>query len=88
MNATNDVQADRELDVKGAKCPMPIVKARQELNTLPVGQVLKVLATDPGSVNDFKGWAKTAKNLELVRQETVQEGGQTVYVHLVRRKSE
>ena len=85
MSATNAVPADRELDVKGAKCPMPIVKARQELNQLQVGQVLKVLATDPGSVNDFKGWAKTAKNIELVGQEQAQEGGQTIYAHLIRR---
>jgi TusA-related sulfurtransferase len=79
------VPSDRELDVRGAKCPMPIVKARQELNNLAVGQVLKVLATDPGSVNDFKGWVKTARGLELVAQEQTQEGGQTVYVHFVRK---
>jgi TusA-related sulfurtransferase len=86
MTANNTVKPDRELDVKGAKCPLPIVKARQELNQLQVGQVLKVLATDPGSVNDFKGWVKAAKNVELVGQEQTQEGGQTVYVHLIRRK--
>jgi TusA-related sulfurtransferase len=86
MTEPNAVKPDRELDVKGTKCPMPIIKARQELNQLQVGQVLKVLATDPGSVNDFKGWVKTAKNIELVGQEQTQEGGQTVFVHLVRRK--
>ena len=85
MNSTSAVKADRELDVKGAKCPMPIVKARQELNQLEVGQVLKVLATDPGSVNDFKGWVKTAKNIELVGQDQTSDGGQTVYVHVIRR---
>jgi TusA-related sulfurtransferase len=85
MSESNAGKADRELDVKGAKCPMPIVKARQELNQLQVGQVLKVLATDPGSVNDFKGWVKTAKNVELVGQEQAQEGGQVVFVHLIRR---
>jgi TusA-related sulfurtransferase len=46
---------DRELDVRGAKCPVPVVKARQSVNELQVGQVLRVLATDPGSVNDFQG---------------------------------
>ncbi len=85
MSPMNPATADKELDVKGAKCPMPIVKARQELAKLQVGQVLKVLATDPGSVNDFKGWAKTARNIELVGQEQSQDGAQTVYVHLVRR---
>ncbi len=85
MNQQTNLVADRELDVCGAKCPVPIVKARQELNQLQVGQVLKVRATDAGSVNDFKGWAKMAKNVELVGQQEVQEGDQTVYVHLVRR---
>ena len=85
MTASNSMKPDRELDVKGAKCPLPIVKARQELNRLQVGQVLRVLATDPGSVNDFKGWVKAAKNVELVGQEQVQDSGQTLYVHLVRR---
>jgi TusA-related sulfurtransferase len=50
-----------------------------------VGQVLRVLATDPGSVNDFKGWAQVAKNIELVAQETETMDGQTVYVHYVKR---
>jgi TusA-related sulfurtransferase len=86
MSPENLGKADRELDVRGAKCPVPIVKARQELNQLQVGQVLKVLTTDPGSVNDFKGWAQAAKNVELVGQEQTPAGaGPTVYVHLVRR---
>jgi TusA-related sulfurtransferase len=86
MALSPEMKPDRELDVRGAKCPMPIIKARQELLRLAVGQTLKVVATDPGSVNDFKGWAKTARNLELVGQAQEQEGeGQTVFVHLIRR---
>jgi TusA-related sulfurtransferase len=86
MSTESTGNVDRELDVRGAKCPVPIIKARQELNQLQLGQVLKVLTTDPGSVNDFKGWAKTAKNVELVGQEQISaDAGQTVYVHLVRR---
>ncbi|KAB8140618.1 sulfurtransferase TusA family protein [Chloroflexia bacterium SDU3-3] len=76
---------DRELDVKGAKCPMPLVKSRKSLGELPVGQVLKVLTTDRGSVADFQGWAKTAKHVELVAQETADEQGQAVYIHYLRR---
>ena len=85
MSDASTVKPDRELDVKGAKCPMPIIKARQELNQLQIGQVLKVVATDPGSVNDFKGWAKMAKNMELVSQTQAQDGEQTTFIHLVRR---
>ncbi|MGQ9728495.1 MAG: sulfurtransferase TusA family protein [Candidatus Fervidibacter sp.] len=76
---------DKELDVRGAKCPIPVVKARQATNELSVGQVLRVLSTDPGSVNDFKGWAQVAKNIELLAQETETMDGQTVYVHYVKR---
>ena len=61
---------DKELDVRGAKCPVPVVKARQAVNDLQVGLVLRVLAPDPGSVNDFKGWAQAAKNIQLLAQET------------------
>lgn len=78
---------DQTLDVKGAKCPMPLVKSRKAIGDLPVGQVLKVVATDRGSVADFQGWAKTAKNVELVAQETVSEGGQDLYLHYIKRTS-
>jgi TusA-related sulfurtransferase len=78
-------QFDKTLDVKGAKCPMPLVKSRKMINDLTVGQVLQVVATDRGSMADFQGWAKAAKNIELVAQETVQENGQDLYVHYVRR---
>jgi TusA-related sulfurtransferase len=80
-----NVQFNETLDVKGAKCPMPLVKSRKTINTLPVGNVLRVLATDRGSVADFQGWVKTAKNVELLSQETAEENGQSVYVHYLRR---
>jgi tRNA 2-thiouridine synthesizing protein A len=76
---------DQTLDVKGAKCPMPLVKSRKAIGELPVGQVLKVVATDRGSVADFQGWARMAKNVELVAQETVSEGDQELYLHYLKR---
>jgi TusA-related sulfurtransferase len=79
------IQFDQTLDVKGAKCPMPLVKSRKTVNGLPVGNVLQVVATDRGSVADFQGWAKAAKNVDLVAQETVQDNGQDLYVHYVKR---
>lgn len=78
---------DQTLDVKGAKCPMPLVKSRKAIGNLEVGQVLQVIATDRGSVADFQGWAKTAKNVQLVEQETIQENGQELFVHYLRRTS-
>ncbi len=79
------IQFDQTLDVKGAKCPMPLVKSRKTINTLPVGSVLQVVATDRGSVADFQGWTKTAKNVELLEQETVEENSQNLYVHYLKR---
>ncbi len=81
------IQFHETLDVRGAKCPLPLVKSRKTINSLPVGNVLRVVATDRGSVADFQGWAKTAKNVQLVNQETVQENGQPLYVHYLQRTS-
>ena len=49
---------DRELDVRGLNCPLPILRAKKALGDLTAGQVLKVLATDPGSVKDFQAFCK------------------------------
>jgi tRNA 2-thiouridine synthesizing protein A len=46
------------LDAKGLSCPLPVVKARLEIDKLASGDVLQVLATDPGSVADFENWTK------------------------------
>jgi len=50
--------ASRELDACGLRCPLPLLKAKQALRDLAAGQVLRVLATDAGSVRDFKAYAQ------------------------------
>ena len=80
--------ASRQLDVKGLKCPIPIVRAKKEIDTMQAGDVLEVLATDPGSVTDFQGWAKTSKQAVLKEQRTEKEdSGRAVYVHVLERKT-
>ena len=76
---------DKLLDARGLNCPMPLVNARKEISRIEPGQVLKVIATDRGSVADFKGWAKIAKNVELLAQETESVEGASVYAHYVKR---
>jgi tRNA 2-thiouridine synthesizing protein A len=77
----------RQLDVRGTKCPVPIVRARKELDALKAGDVLEVLATDPGSVSDFQGWAKTSKLAVLKEQRTEKDqAGREVYVHVLERR--
>jgi len=81
-------QADKELDARGLNCPMPLVRARQEIGALQTGQVLKVTATDRGSVKDFQGWAKIARNVELLGQDTAREGETDLYLHWVRKTAD
>jgi len=59
---------DAELDTSGLNCPLPLLKAKLELNRLPSGAVLKVTATDAGSQRDFRAFAKLAGN-ELLHEE-------------------
>lgn len=56
---------DEQLDARGLRCPLPILKAKKQLQELRPGQVLRVLADDPGSVNDFRSFARHTTN-ELV----------------------
>ena len=51
---------DAELDARGLSCPLPLLKAKLELNRLPSGAVLKVLATDAGSQRDFHSFTRLA----------------------------
>ena len=55
-------EVDKELDVKGLTCPMPLLKAKKTLNDMEAGAVLKVLATDPGSLRDFEVFARQSGN--------------------------
>jgi tRNA 2-thiouridine synthesizing protein A len=50
--------ADKTIDVKGANCPIPILKAKKAITEVPVGGTLEVLATDPGAVADFQAFAR------------------------------
>jgi tRNA 2-thiouridine synthesizing protein A len=49
---------DFELDARGLNCPLPILRTKKALNTMTSGQILRVLATDPGSVRDFQAFSK------------------------------
>ncbi|MFB3738966.1 MAG: sulfurtransferase TusA family protein [Candidatus Velamenicoccus archaeovorus] len=71
----------RTLDLKGLSCPLPIVKTAQGMKELASGDLIEVLATDPGSVADFTAWCKSTGN-ELV--ERADEGG--VYRFVIRKK--
>ena len=62
--------ADKEIDTRGLNCPLPILRAKKALADMASGTVLKIVATDPGSVRDFQAFAKQTGN-ELLGQQTV-----------------
>lgn len=69
---------DKEYDASGLACPLPIVKTKKALSDMATGQVLKVLATDPGSVCDMAAFAEQTGN-DLLEQG---EGGGKYFFYL------
>ena len=67
---------NEELDARGLNCPLPILRAKKAINGLEAGQVLKIIATDPGSVKDFEAFCKQTGN-ELVS--TAEDGGEFTF---------
>jgi tRNA 2-thiouridine synthesizing protein A len=58
-----------KVDASGLSCPLPIIKAKQGINTLQPGDLMEVVATDPGSVKDFAAWSSATGNT-LVEQDS------------------
>jgi TusA-related sulfurtransferase len=75
------METNKEIDTRGLNCPLPILKAKKALADMQSGELLKVFATDSGSVRDFQAFAKQTGN-ELVEQQTVGEE----YIHVLRRR--
>jgi TusA-related sulfurtransferase len=75
------MEAQKEIDTRGLNCPLPILKAKKALADMASGEILKVLATDPGSVRDFQAFARQTGN-ELVEQTTEAHE----FIHFLRRR--
>ena len=75
------MQVDQEVDTRGLNCPLPILKAKKALAAMQSGQLLKVVATDTGSIRDFQAFAKQTGN-ELVEQQTTGAD----FIHVLRRR--
>ena len=68
---------DQELDASGLNCPLPILRAKKTLTAMDSGKVLRIIATDPGSVKDFEAFSKQRGNPLL---ESREEGGKFVFL--------
>jgi tRNA 2-thiouridine synthesizing protein A len=64
---------DKELDARGLNCPLPILRTKKALTDMASGQVLKIRATDPGSVKDFQAFSKQTGNSLLSSDATNDE---------------
>jgi len=75
------MEANKELDTRGLNCPLPILKAKKALADMRSGDVLKVVATDPGSTRDFQAFARQTGNELLEQSSNADE-----FVHYLRRR--
>jgi len=76
INMTDVIKEDQVLDCSGMLCPMPVVKTSKAIKELQSGQVLKMIATDPGAPPDMEAWSRQTGN-ELLR--SMQEDGKFVF---------
>ncbi|MBU2831509.1 sulfurtransferase TusA family protein [Acidithiobacillus ferriphilus] len=67
------MEHDQELDARGLNCPLPILRTKKAIAALASGQVLKIVATDPGAVKDFEAFARQTKNPLLEHAEAAGE---------------
>jgi tRNA 2-thiouridine synthesizing protein A len=72
---------DKDLDARGLNCPLPILRAKKALTDMTTGQVLRILATDPGAVKDFQAFSKQTGNELLSHSEANKE-----YTFFMKRK--
>lgn len=69
----SDLKIDVELDCKGMFCPMPLVQLKKATKNMQPGQVLRLVATDPGSKRDVPAWAEKTGNMILDSSEEDKE---------------
>jgi tRNA 2-thiouridine synthesizing protein A len=67
------MEFQKELDARGLNCPLPILKAKKALADMVSGEILRVVATDPGSVRDFQAFARQTGNTLVGQSEANQE---------------
>ncbi|MCC7483885.1 MAG: sulfurtransferase TusA family protein [Burkholderiales bacterium] len=72
---------NKELDARGLNCPLPILRAKKALTGMKAGEVLKIVATDPGSVKDFQAFSRQTGNELLSHAEADRE-----FVFFMKRK--
>jgi tRNA 2-thiouridine synthesizing protein A len=81
---------DQELDARGLRCPLPLLKAKQAINDLESGATLRVVATDPGSVRDFQLWSsQSGHELLSFTEKKAGDAGEDnhLFIYILRKRS-
>lgn len=77
---SEEIKADKTMDLKGLPCPLPVIKVSKGIKEIEVGQTLEAVTTDPGALSDFQAWARTSGN-EILKTEQ----GADVITFLIKR---
>ena len=77
MNVEFEDKTDYVLDTSGTNCPLPIIKTKKELNTMKIGETLKMISTDPGAVEDIKS---LCNSLKQGLEKTMEENNKFVFI--------
>lgn len=67
---SDDIKIDLDLDLRGLRCPLPMVRVSQSITKVPVGGIVRAVTTDAGSLADITSWARTTGN-EIIKKERV-----------------
>ncbi|MCG6909643.1 MAG: sulfurtransferase TusA family protein [Deltaproteobacteria bacterium] len=78
---SDDISVEKQMDLSGLACPMPVVKVSKGIKEIEVGQVLEAVTTDPGSLTDFPAWARTSGN-EILKTD---QDGDTIKFYIQRK---
>lgn len=81
MSYENDTNCDQEVNARGMNCPLPILRAKKALAGMESGQTLKVIATDAGSMRDFKAFCTQTGHALLEQTQVDNE-----FIHILRRR--
>ena len=80
-----NVNPDKFLDCSGLLCPMPVVKTRRAIKGMEIGQVLEMIATDPGAVPDMEAWEKQTRHEILLTEDLSAEHGSDKFRFLIKK---
>ena len=85
MDQEQEHKPDKELDCMGLLCPIPVVKTKRAIKSLEVGQVLEMIASDPGIVTDMKAWENQTRHEILLSEDLSEQHGSDKFRFLIRK---